>query len=451
MARELKDVRHLPPQNLEAEESVLGAMMLNQSAIIAAAERVSRDDFYRDSHRLIFQSIIDLYNLGEPVDMLTVTDDLAVRGELEQAGGKAYIHTVASAVPSVANASRYADMVRESSILRGLVQAGNRIANLGYERTGQVKDLLDEAEQLVFELSQERIRGEFKEIGSLVSQQFERIEELIHQKKSVTGVPSGFTDLDKLTSGFQPSNLIILAARPAMGKTSFALDIAQNAAIKHGVPVAIFSLEMSDSELVQRMIAKQGRLDSHRLRTGSISPEQDWPKVTEACNILDKAPIFVDDTASINILDIKAKTRRLLTKHDLGLVIVDYLQLMSSDSAYNQNREQEIAKISRSLKIMAKDLEVPVIAISQLSRSPEARNPPRPILSDLRESGAIEQDADMVMFIYRPRDDNGQLGSTAELLVAKNRNGPTRTVHLTFLDQYTTFSSAPQGYKSPEQ
>lgn len=450
MARELKEVQHLPPQNLEAEESVLGAMMMNQSAVVSAAERVGRNDFYRDSHRLIYQSIIDLYNRGEPVDLLTVTDDLAVKGVLEQVGGKAYIHSVASAVPSVANASRYAEMVRESSILRGLVQAGNRIANLGYERTGEVKDLLDEAEQMVFELAQERVRGEFRDVGSLVSEQFDRIEELFHAKKSITGVPSGFTDLDKLTSGFQPSNLIILAARPAMGKTAFALDIAQNAAIKHNVPVAIFSLEMSDSELVQRMMAKQGRLDSHRLRTGAVG-EQDWAKVTEACNILENAPIFVDDTASVNILDIKAKTRRLAGKHKLGLVIVDYLQLMSPDSYHNQNREQEIAKISRSLKIMAKDLEVPVIAISQLSRSPEGRKPPRPILSDLRESGAIEQDADMVMFIYRPRNENGELDSTAELIVAKHRNGPTRNINLTFLENYTTFSSAPSGYQSPNQ
>ncbi|MHB0915002.1 MAG: replicative DNA helicase [Thermoleophilia bacterium] len=447
MARELKEAGHLPPQNLEAEESVLGAMMMNQSAVVAAAERVGRNDFYRDSHRMIFQSIIDLYNRGEPVDLLTVTDDLAVKGVLDQVGGKAYIHSVASAVPSVANASRYAEMVRESSILRGLVQVGNRIANLGYERTGEVKDLLDEAEQMVFELAQERVRGEFRDVGSLVSEQFDRIEELFHAKKSITGTPSGFTDLDKLTSGFQPSNLIILAARPAMGKTAFALDIAQNAAIKHNVPVAIFSLEMSDSELVQRMMAKQGRLDSHRLRTGAVG-EQDWSKVTEACNVLENAPIYVDDTASVNILDIKAKTRRLAGKQKLGLVIVDYLQLMSPDSYHNQNREQEIAKISRSLKIMAKDLEVPVIAISQLSRSPEGRKPPRPILSDLRESGAIEQDADMVMFIYRPRNENGELDSTAELIVAKHRNGPTRNINLTFLENYTTFSSAPSGYQS---
>jgi replicative DNA helicase len=283
-----------------------------------------------------------------------------------------------------------------------------------------------------------------------VSAQFDRIEELFHEKKDVTGVPSGFSDLDKLTSGFQPSNLIILAARPAMGKTSLALDIAQNAAIKHDVPVAIFSLEMSDSELVQRMMAKQGRLDSTRLRTGSVA-EQDWPKVTEACNILEKAPIFVDDTASVNMLDIKAKTRRLASKQNLGLVIVDYLQLMTPDTYNSQNREQEIAKISRSLKIMAKDLEVPVIAISQLSRGPEGRKPPRPILSDLRESGAIEQDADMVMFIYRPRDENGELDSAAELIVAKHRNGPTRNINLTFLENYTSFSSAPSGYQTNNQ
>lgn len=441
MAHKLKETTLLPPQNLEAEESVLGAMMISAGAITAVVEQLSESDFYRDSHRQIYHSIVELFNQGEPVDPITVTEHLTHRGVLEEVGGKAYIHTLVSMVPAAANAGQYAKIVRENAILRSLIEVGNRIAQLGYERPGDVRELLDRSESMVFEISQNQIQGEFRQLKELLSEQFERIERLHAAGKRVTGVPSGFPDLDKITSGFQRSNLVILAARPAMGKTAFALDIAQNVALKENIPVALFSLEMSDTELVQRMMCTQGRVDSSRLRSGMVGPD-DWAKLTEACTRLDKAPIFVDDTPNVNVLEIRAKTRRLKSKHpELGLVIVDYLQLMMHEGRAD-NRQQEIAKISRSLKIMARELKLPVLAISQLSRAPEMRNPPRPVLSDLRESGAIEQDADLVMFIYRPRNEAGHMENATELIVAKHRNGPTATINLVFNDKYTSFSSA---------
>ena len=440
MARELKPSPSLPPQNLEAEVSVLGAMMIQPLAITTVVEKVHETDFYRDSHREIFRSITDLFNQGDPVDPITVTEHLALRGVLERVGGKAYIHTLVSTVPAAANATKYAEIVRENSVLRSLIQVGNRIAELGYERPGEVRELLDESENMVYEISQNRVHGEARPLRDLVAEQFDRIEKLHEQGRKITGISTGFADLDKLTSGFQESNLIILAARPAVGKTALALDIAQNIALKDDVRVVIFSLEMSDSELAQRMMCTQGRVDSHRLRTGAVGPD-DWGKLTEACARLERAPITVVDTPGTNMLEIKALTRRLASQQAVGLVIIDYLQLMMSDGRY-ENRQQEITKISRSLKIMARELKVPVLAISQLSRAVESRTPPRPQLSDLRESGAIEQDADMVMFIYRQKEESGHMGNMAELIVAKHRNGPTGSVELVFQDKYTSFSSA---------
>ena len=441
MARELKRTPSLPPQNLEAEVSVLGAMMISPGAINNVIGKVHETDFYRDSHREIFRTITELFGHGSPVDPITVTENLAQRGVLERVGGKAYIHTLVATVPAAANAPHYADIVRENSVLRSLIQVGNRIAELGYERPGEVRQLLDQCEQMVFEISQEQIRGEARPLKDLLSEQFERIEKLHEQGRRITGIPTGFPDLDKITSGFQRSNLIILAARPSVGKTALALDIAQNIALKEDIRVVIFSLEMSDSELAQRMMCSQGRVDSQRLRTGSVGPD-DWAKLTEACARLERAPITVVDTPGTNMLEIQALTRRLASKQAVGLVIIDYLQLMMGDSNRYENRQQEITKISRSLKIMARDLKVPVLAISQLSRAVEARTPPRPQLSDLRESGAIEQDADMVMFIYRPKEESGHPGMSAELIVAKHRNGPIGSVDLVFQDKYTSFSSA---------
>lgn len=441
MARELKQTPSLPPQNLEAEVSVLGAMMISPGAINNVIGKVHETDFYRDSHREIFRTITELFGHGSPVDPITVTENLAQRGVLEGVGGKAYIHTLVATVPAAANAPHYADIVRENSVLRSLIQVGNRIAELGYERPGEVRQLLDQCEQMVFEISQEQIRGEARPLKDLLSEQFERIEKLHEQGSRISGIPTGFPDLDKITSGFQRSNLIILAARPSVGKTALALDIAQNIALKEDIRVVIFSLEMSDSELAQRMMCSQGRVDSQRLRTGSVGPD-DWAKLTEACARLERAPITVVDTPGTNMLEIQALTRRLASKQAVGLVIIDYLQLMMGDSNRYENRQQEITKISRSLKIMARDLKVPVLAISQLSRAVESRTPPRPQLSDLRESGAIEQDADMVMFIYRPKEESGHPGTAAELIVAKHRNGPIGSVDLVFQDKYTSFSSA---------
>lgn len=440
MARELKPAVSLPPQNLEAEVSVLGAMMISPMAITNVVDKVHETDFYRDSHREIFHTITELFGKGYPVDPITVTENLTLRGVLDQVGGKAYIHTLVSTVPAAANASHYAAIVRENSVLRSLIQVGNRIAEMGYERPGEVRELLDQSEKLVFEISQENIRGEARPLKDLLEEQFSRIEKLHEQGKKITGISTGFPDLDKLTSGFQESNLIILAARPAVGKTALALDIAQNIALKEDVRVVIFSLEMSDSELAQRMMCAQGRVDSHRLRTGAVGPD-DWTKLTDACARLERAPITVVDTPGTNVLEIKALTRRLASHQAVGLVIIDYLQLMMSDGRY-ENRQQEITKISRSLKIMARELKIPVLAISQLSRAVESRTPPRPALPDLRESGAIEQDADMVMFIYRPKNEAGHMENMAELIVAKHRNGPQGTIDLVFQDKYTSFSSA---------
>lgn len=442
MAIERKAEMALPPQNLEAEESVLGSMMISPGAITAVAEQLQEQDFYRDSHRLIFRAIVELFNSGEPADPITVTEQLTAAGAIDRVGGRAYIHTLVSTVPAASNASYYAGIVKENSLLRSIIQVGNEIARLGYERPGDVREMLDQCEKMMFDVSQHQIHGEFRRVKELLDAQFERIEKLHNAGKKITGIRTHFPDLDKLTSGLQASNLVILAARPSMGKTSLALDFAQNIAIKDNIPVALFSLEMSESELVQRMMCKQGRVDSHRLRNGTVGSD-DWAKLTDAGAILSKAPIYVDDTASVNMLEIRAKTRRLASRHpDLGLVIVDYMQLMMPDGRV-QNREQEIAKISRSMKIMARELDLPVLALSQLSRAPEKRDPPRPILSDLRESGAIEQDADMVMFVYRPRnDDTGQLENTAELIIAKHRNGPTGKVDLQFNPQYASFGTA---------
>jgi len=440
MAREMKPTPSLPPQNLEAEVSVLGAMMISPNAITAVADKLRETDFYRDSHREIYRSITDLFANGDPVDPITVTESLASRGVLDKVGGKAYIHTLVSTVPAAANAAHYAAIVRENSVLRSLIQVGNRIAEMGYERQGDVQEILDQSEKLVFEISQHQIRGNVRPLKELLSEQFEKIEKLHEKGTRITGVPTGFADLDKMTSGLQPSNLVILAARPAMGKTSLALDIAQNIALKEDIRVVIFSLEMSDTELAQRMMCAQGRVDSHRLRTGSVGPD-DWSKLTEACARLEKAPITIVDTPGTNMLEIRALTRRLASQQAVGLVVIDYLQLMMSDGRY-ENRQQEIAKISRSLKIMARELKIPVLALSQLSRAPDKREVPRPVLSDLRESGAIEQDADMVLFIYRPKNESGHMESTAELIVAKHRNGPTGTIDLVFQDKYTSFSSA---------
>jgi replicative DNA helicase len=431
----------VPPQNLEAEESVVGAMMLSPGAIGAVSEVLDAGDFYRESHAKIYRAALGLYAKGEPVDAITLVDELEERGELEDVGGRARIHELAAVVPATANAGHYARIVHEMATLRGLIRAGNEISRLGWERPGETVDLVDRAEQVVFDLSQQRVTTEFSHIETLLKESFERITALYEAGADVTGTPSGFRELDRLTSGFQPGNLVIVAARPSMGKSALALCMAANLAVRHQIPVALFTLEMSKAEVTQRLMCSEAKVESQRLRTGKLAPD-DWPRLTAACDKLAKAPIYVDDTGSINMMEIRSKARRLKSRHpELGLLIVDYLQLMTSGSTV-ENRVQEVSQISRQLKVLARDLEVPILALSQLSRAVEQRTDKRPILSDLRESGSIEQDADLVAFIYRDEyynEESDQQG-LAEVHVAKHRNGPTDSIKLTFLRRYAKFS-----------
>ncbi len=433
----------VPPQNLDAEESVLGAMMLSPGAIGAVSEVLSASDFYRESHAKIYRAALALYGRGEPVDAITLVDELERRGELEDVGGRVRIHELAALVPAASNAGHYARIVREMATLRGLIRAGSEIARLGLERDGDdATDLVDRAEQIVFQLSQARTAGDFSHIEELLKESFERITALYESGAEITGIPSGFRDLDHLTSGFQPGNLIILAARPSMGKSGLALGMAAELAVRREIPVALFTLEMSKSEVTQRLMCAEAKVESQRLRSGSLAPD-DWPRLTAACDRLAKAPIYVDDTGSITMMEIRSKARRLKMRvPDLGLIIVDYLQLMTSGTS-TENRVQEVSQISRSLKVLARDLDVPILALSQLSRAVEQRHDKRPILSDLRESGSLEQDADLVLFIYRDEyynpDTTDQQG-LAEIHLAKHRNGPTGPVKLSFLKRFAKFA-----------
>jgi replicative DNA helicase len=437
----------VPPQNLEAEESVLGGMMLSPGAIGAVSEVLDAGDFYRESHAKIYRAALALYAKGEPVDAITLVDELEERGELEDAGSRTRIHELAALVPASANAGHYARIVREMATLRGLIRAGGEISGLGWERPGETTDLVDRAEQIVFDLSQSRVTSEFSHIEELLKDSFERITALYEAGADVTGTPSGFRDLDRLTSGFQPGNLIIVAARPSMGKSGLGLCIAGNLAVRAEVPTAVFTLEMSKSEVTQRLMCSEAKVESQRLRTGKLAAD-DWPRLTAACDRLAKAPIYVDDTGSITMMEIRSKARRLKSREPgLGLIVVDYLQLMTSGASV-ENRVQEVSQISRQLKVLARDLDVPILAMSQLSRAVEQRHDKRPILSDLRESGSIEQDADLVMFIYRDEyynEESDQQG-IAEVHLAKHRNGPTDTVKLSFLKRYAKFADlAPAG------
>ena len=431
----------IPPQNLDAEESVLGAMMLSPGAIGAVSEILDASDFYRESHSKIYRAALALYARGEPVDAITLVDELEQRGELEDAGGRTRVHELAALVPASANAGHYARIVREMATLRGLIRAGGAISQLGWERIGEPADLVDRAEQIVFELSQSRVSTEFSHIEALLKESFERITALYEAGEEITGVPSGFRDVDRLTSGFQPGNLVIVAARPSMGKSAFGLCIGANIAIRHQIPVALFTLEMSKAEVTQRLMCSEAKVESQRLRSGKLAPD-DWPRLTAACDKLAKAPIYVDDTGSITMMEIRSKARRLKSKEPtLGLIIVDYLQLMTSGSNV-ESRVQEVSQISRNLKVLARDLDVPILAMSQLSRAVEQRHDKRPILSDLRDSGSIEQDADLVAFIYRDEyynDDSPDQG-LAEMILAKHRNGPTGIEKLSFLKRYAKFA-----------
>ncbi len=435
--------QRLPPQSLEAEVSVLGAVLLDNEALSRVLEVMSEGDFYREAHRKIFAAMLDLSERAEPIDLITLPETLKKRGTLEDVGGIDYLNSMANSVPTAANISYYAKIIKEKSILRRLINRATEIINQVFGATGDVQDILDQAERSIFEISEDRIRPSFYPIKDIIKSSFKTIERLYEKRQLITGVPTGFSKLDELTSGLQPSDLIIVAGRPSMGKTAFALNITQHAAIEAGVPSAIFSLEMAKEQLALRMLCSEAKVDAHRLRGGFLG-DSDWPRLTRAAGSLSEAAIFIDDTPSISALEMRAKSRRLKAEHNLGLIVVDYLQLMRG-RADSDTREQEISDISRSLKSLAKELNIPVIALSQLNRRVEERGDKRPQLSDLRESGAIEQDADVIIFLYRDdvynkSEDNPNRGK-AEVIIGKQRNGPTDKFELTFLEKYTCFEN----------
>ncbi|BAZ94853.1 replicative DNA helicase [Thiohalobacter thiocyanaticus] len=434
----------VPPHSIPAEQSVLGGLMLDNEAWDRIADRVAEDDFYRRDHRLIFRAIAELAEHGKPLDVVTLGEWLENADLLEEAGGMGYLGELARNTPNAANITAYADIVREHSILRQLVQVGTDVANSAYFPEGRnAQELLDHAEQKVFTIAEQGKRGRsgFTAIKDLLTKTVDRIDYLFQLDNPITGVPTGFNDFDEMTAGLQPSDLVIVAGRPSMGKTTFAMNIVEHAAIKNKTPVAVFSMEMPGEQLAMRMMSSLGRIDQHKVRTGKLEDE-DWPRLTSAVSILADAPLFIDDTPALSPNDLRARARRLKREHDLGLIVIDYLQLMQSSSR-SDNRAAEISEISRSLKALAKELHVPVVTLSQLNRSLEQRPNKRPVMSDLRESGAIEQDADMIVFIYRDEvynEDSPDKG-TAEIIVGKQRNGPIGTRRLTFLGQYTRFEN----------
>ena len=439
----------VPPQNIEAEQSVLGAMLIEKEAIPKVMEILRDTDFYREAHRVIFNAMLELYNKNEAVDMITVTEILKRDNKLEDVGGIAYVTSLANAVPTAANVTYHASIIEEKSILRQLVSVSTQIASMGYEANDDVKNIIDSAESKILEISNRKKTADFTPINEIVLDSFKSIEALMGNKNGLTGLPTGFEDLDNLTSGLHGSDFIILAARPSMGKTAFALNVVQNVAIRAakkvgGAPktVAFFSLEMSKEQLVQRMLCAEANIDSQRLRIGELRDE-DWAMLINTADTLSSANIYIDDTAGITAMVMMSRARRLKAEHGLDLIVVDYLQLMQGSGKKNNSgdRQQEVSEISRSLKALARELDVPVIALSQLSRSVEARQVKRPMLSDLRESGSLEQDADIVAFLYRedyynPETENKNI---TELIIAKHRNGPVDTVNLFFHKQYTKF------------
>ena len=438
----------VPPQNIEAEQSVLGAMLIDKDAIAKAPEILSAEDFYREAHRVIFSAMLEIYNKNEAVDMITVTDILRRDNKLEDVGGIAYITSLANVVLTAANVKYHAEIVAEKSVLRQLVKVSTEIAAMGYEANDEVGVLLDTAESRILEISNRKKRADFTPISAVLMDSVQNIEKLLNNKGGLTGIPTGFNDLDKLTSGLHPSDFIILAARPSMGKTALALNIVQNVALRAhkrvgGDPrsVAFFSLEMSKEQLVNRMLCAEANIDSQRLRIGEMK-EDDWTHLWDACDVMSKAKIYIDDTAGITVMDMRSRARRLKAEHGLDLIVVDYLQLMQGSGKRNTSgdRQQEVSEISRSLKALARELDVPVLALSQLSRGVEARQVKRPMLSDLRESGSLEQDADIVAFLYREDYYNPETENKhTELIIAKHRNGPVDTVNLFFHKQFTKF------------
>jgi replicative DNA helicase len=429
----------IPPQNIEAEQAVLGAIFLQPSSLTLASELLIPEDFYRATHQKIYNAMLELSDKGEPVDLVTVTSELADANLLEEVGGVSYLSDLANSVPTAANIEYYGKLVEEKSILRRLIRTATGIAQDGYSREDEVEVLLNEAEKTIMEVAQRKNAGAFQNIKDVLVQTYDNIELLHDRKGDVTGIPTGFMELDKMTAGFQRNDLIIVAARPSVGKTAFALNIAQNVATKTDENVAIFSLEMGADQLVMRMLCAEGNIDAQRLRTGSLTPE-DWGKLTMAMGSLSNSGIYIDDTPGIRVSEIRAKCRRLKQEVGLGMILIDYLQLIQG-SGRSDNRQQEVSEISRTLKELARELKVPVIALSQLSRGVEQRQDKRPMMSDIRESGSIEQDADIVAFLYRDDyyDKESENKNIIEIIIAKQRNGPVGTVSLAFVKEYNKF------------
>jgi len=430
-----------PPHHLEAERAVLGGILIDNEAIHRVLEFLREEDFYREAHRKIFHVMVALSQRGEPTDIVTVCHDLEAEGALTLSGGAAYLSSLVDSIPSAANIISYGKIIREKAVLRRLIETATQIATMGYESSSEADATLDEAEKMIFNLGESRMSQSMSPVKDVVKGSFKKIEQLFEAKGEITGLATGFREFDEMTSGLQTDDLIILAARPSMGKTSLAINIAENAAIQSRASVAVFSLEMSKEQLVMRMLCSQAMIDSSRLKRGQLQ-EQDWPRLTKAAGALSDVSIYIDDTPAISVMEMRSKARRLKREKNLGLIIVDYLQLVRPGSS-TQNREQEIAEISRTLKAMAKELKVPVIALSQLNRAVENRTNRRPQLADLRESGAIEQDADIICFIYRDEvyDPHTPDKGVAEIIIGKHRNGPIGVVRLAFLNQYTRFEN----------
>lgn len=431
----------IPPHNIEAEQAVLGCMLLDAEVVPTVLELLKSEDFYREDHREIYEALGDLFEKAQAIDLITVSERLQLRGTLDNIGGLDYLANLTSAVPTTSNAKHYAKIIEEKSILRRLIKASSDIINMGYEASEEVSYVLDKAEKSIFDILQKRNNQGFMHIKDILSETFSKLEELYNSKGFITGIPTGFNDLDLKMAGLHNSDLILVAARPAMGKTAFVLNIASHAAIHAGVPVAIFNLEMSKDQIVNRILCSEVMVDAQRMRTGQLE-DGDWQKIARALGPVSEAPIYIDDTPSISVTEIRAKCRRLKLEKNLGLIIIDYLQLMQGRSK-SENRQQEVSEISRSLKVLAKELNVPVITAAQLSRGPESRTDHRPMLSDLRESGAIEQDADIVMFLYRddyynPDTENKNV---SEVIMAKHRGGSTGTIELRWFGEYTKFAN----------
>ncbi|OLN22312.1 replicative DNA helicase [Domibacillus antri] len=430
----------VPPQNIEAEQAVLGAIFLEPSALTVASEILIPEDFYRSAHQQIYLTMLKLGDHGKAVDVVTVTEDLAAAKHIEDVGGISYLSELAASVPTAANIEYYARIVEEKSLLRRLIRTATTIAQEGYEREDEVEGLLSEAEKSIMEVAQRKNAGAFHNIKDVLVRTYDNIELLHNRKGDVTGIPTGFAELDRMTAGFQRNDLIIVAARPSVGKTAFALNIAQNVATNTDETVAIFSLEMGAEQLVMRMLCAEGNINAQNLRTGSLSDE-DWRKLTMAMGSLSNSGIYIDDTPGVRIGEIRSKCRRLKQEQGLGMILIDYLQLIQGNGRSGENRQQEVSEISRSLKALARELEVPVIALSQLSRGVEQRQDKRPMMSDIRESGSIEQDADIVAFLYRDDyyDKESENKNMIEIIIAKQRNGPTGTVELAFVKEYNKF------------